>query len=97
MGLEYVSYTVKLSSEFVQTWQTTTGKGKDALALGPKSSIPSSDHTSSPGSVCHMGDAQDMGRGTQTDPEGIKCIACSLLSEQRSSAAHHSEQVSHFL
>lgn len=53
--------------------------------------------TSSPGSVCHMGDEQDMGTGTQTDPEGIKCIACGLLSEQRSSAAHHSEQVLHFL
>lgn len=51
----------------------------------------------SPGSVCHTGDEQDMGRGTQTDPEGIKCIACSPLSEQRSSVAHHSEQVSHFL
>ena len=51
----------------------------------------------SPGSVCHTGDEQDTGRGTQTDPEGTKCIACSLLSEQRSSVAHHSEQVSHFL
>lgn len=59
--------------------------------------MPSSDRTSSPGSVCHMGDEQDMGRGTQTDLEGIKCIACSPLSEQRSSVARHNEQVSHFL
>ena len=36
-------------------------------------------------------------RGTQTDLEGIKCIACSPLSEQRSSVTHHSEQMLRFL
>jgi hypothetical protein len=44
-----------------------------------------------------MGDGQDMDRGTQIDPEGIRCIAYGLLFEQRSSVVHHSEQVSHFL
>lgn len=80
------------SSEFIHR------EGERHANLGfQRRSRPSSHHTSLPGSVCHMGDEQDMGTGIQTDPEGIKCIACSLLSGQRSSAAHHSEQVSRFL
>lgn len=111
-SLEHVGYTLNFFSGLVcrtrpevkQTWHTSKKrKGQDIPASDLKgiprtrSSAPSSDHISSPGSACHRGDGQGTGRGTRTDPEEIRCISYGLLSGQKSSVAHHSEQVSHSL